>query len=83
MCFSMNNAKFLRTPILKNFCERLFLYKTIHLIFTEKLYSNFTPDTERDILINQFQILIEISYFRSFLHQRNKVVDFEKDCRFP
>ena len=56
MCFSMNNAKFLRTPILKNFCERLFLYKTIHLIFTEKLYSNFTLDTERDILINQFQI---------------------------
>ena len=31
MCFSVNNAKFLRTPILKNFCERLLLYKTIYL----------------------------------------------------
>ena len=49
-----NNGKFLRTPTLKNFCERLLLYKTLST--TEKLFSNFTLVTERDILINQFQI---------------------------
>ena len=82
MCYkhdrnTANNGKFeMKTPTLKNFCERLLLYKTLST--TEKLCSNFTLVTERDILFNQFQISIEVSYFGSFLHQRNKVVDFEK-----
>ena len=36
-CFLANNAKFLRTPILKKFCERLLLYCQGKMIITQGL----------------------------------------------
>ena len=37
-CFAVNIAKFLRTPILKNFCERLFLKKLEYLTLQIALF---------------------------------------------
>ena len=36
-CFPMNIAKFLRTPILRNICERLLLTMAIGYVFRENL----------------------------------------------
>ena len=42
MCFLVNIAKFLRTPILKNICERLLLYSNHEVTLTKDVkYSCF------------------------------------------
>ena len=51
-CFPMNIAKFLRTPILKNICERLLLFVSYH-----------QPQTLIKVLICRFFCLFIYSFF--------------------
>ena len=84
-CFPVNIAKFLRTPILKNICERLLLEIFQNTYFVEQLWtaaSDWLLISYRQLPANPFQIMepalwteIKQCYEKSFtgLYRRNLV----------